>query len=108
MVINKPAGLTVHPGAGNQDNTLVNALLFTHKDRLSAVSGEFRPGIVHRLDKDTSGLMLVAKNDFTHQILSQKLKDREIKRTYLTFKDVLKDFSKIEIEYNYSMYCCRD
>jgi 23S rRNA pseudouridine1911/1915/1917 synthase len=85
LVINKPSGLTVHPGSGNQDNTLVNALLFTHKDRLSAVSGEFRPGIVHRLDKDTSGLMLVAKNDFTHQILSQKLKDREIKRTYLTF-----------------------
>lgn len=85
LVINKPAGLTVHPGTGNQDNTLVNALLFTHQDRLSGVSGEFRPGIVHRLDKDTSGLMLVAKNDLTHQILSQKLKDREIKRTYLTF-----------------------
>jgi 23S rRNA pseudouridine1911/1915/1917 synthase len=85
LVINKPAGLTVHPGTGNQDNTLVNALLFTHQNKLSSVSGEFRPGIVHRLDKDTSGLMLVAKNDFTHQILSQKLKDREIKRSYLTF-----------------------
>ncbi len=85
LVINKPPYLTVHPGAGNQDDTLVNALLFTHKDRLSAVSGEFRPGIVHRLDKDTSGLMLVAKNDFTHQILSQKLKDRDIKRVYLAF-----------------------
>ncbi|MES2961256.1 MAG: RluA family pseudouridine synthase [Pseudomonadota bacterium] len=85
LVINKPAGLTVHPGAGNQDDTLVNALLFTHQDRLSSVSGEFRPGIVHRLDKDTSGLMLVAKNDFTHQILSQKLKDRDIKRSYAAF-----------------------
>jgi len=85
LVINKPAGLTVHPGAGNQDDTLVNALLFTHKDRLSEVSGEFRPGIVHRLDKDTSGLMLVAKNDFTHQILSEKLRLREVKRTYLAF-----------------------
>jgi 23S rRNA pseudouridine1911/1915/1917 synthase len=85
LVINKPAGLTVHPGAGNQEDTLVNALLFTHQDKLSSISGEFRPGIVHRLDKDTSGLMLVAKNDFTHQILSQKLKDREIKRTYLAF-----------------------
>lgn len=85
LVINKPAGLTVHPGTGNQDDTLVNALLFTHKDRLSEINGEFRPGIVHRLDKDTSGLMLVAKNDFTHQILSQKLKDRDIKRTYLAF-----------------------
>ncbi len=85
LVINKPAGLTVHPGTGNQDNTLVNGLLFTHQDRLSSVSGEFRPGIVHRLDKDTSGLMLVAKNDFTHQVLSQKLRDRDIKRTYLAF-----------------------
>ena len=85
LVINKPAGLTVHPGAGNQTNTLVNALLFTHQGKLSEVSGEFRPGIVHRLDKDTSGLMLVAKNDFTHQILSEKLRLREIKRTYLTF-----------------------
>lgn len=85
LVINKPAGLTVHPGAGNQDDTLVNALLFTHQNKLSSINGEFRPGIVHRLDKDTSGLMLVAKNDFTHQILSQKLKDRDIKRTYLAF-----------------------
>ncbi len=85
LVINKPAGLTVHPGAGNSDDTLVNALLFTHQNKLSSINGEFRPGIVHRLDKDTSGLMLVAKNDFTHQILSQKLKDREIKRSYLAF-----------------------
>lgn len=85
LVINKPAGLTVHPGAGNHNDTLVNALLFTHKNKLSEINGEFRPGIVHRLDKDTSGLMLVAKNDFTHQILSQKLKDREVKRSYLAF-----------------------
>jgi len=85
LVINKPAGLTVHPGTGNQEDTLVNGLLFTHKDRLSEISGEFRPGIVHRLDKDTSGLMLVAKNDFTHQILSQKLRDRDLKRTYIAF-----------------------
>ena len=85
LVINKPAGLTVHPGTGNQDDTLVNALLFTHQNKLSSINGEFRPGIVHRLDKDTSGLMLVAKNDFTHQILSEKLKNREIKRTYLAF-----------------------
>lgn len=85
LVINKPAGLTVHPGSGNQDHTLANALLFTHQNKLSSINGEFRPGIVHRLDKDTSGLMLVAKNDFTHQVLSQKLKDRDIKRTYLAF-----------------------
>jgi 23S rRNA pseudouridine1911/1915/1917 synthase len=85
LVINKPSGLTVHPGTGNQDDTLVNALLFTHQNKLSSINGEFRPGIVHRLDKDTSGLMLVAKNDFTHQVLSQKLKDRDIKRAYLAF-----------------------
>lgn len=85
LVINKPAGLTVHPGAGNQTDTLVNALLFTHKNRLSSTGGEFRPGIVHRLDKETSGLMLVAKNDYTHQILGKNLQDREIKRNYLAF-----------------------
>jgi len=85
LVINKPAGLTVHPGAGNQDNTLVNALLFTHKNQLSEMGGEFRPGIVHRLDKDTSGLMLVAKNDFSHQILGKALQDRKIKRAYAAF-----------------------
>jgi len=85
LVINKPAGLTVHPGAGNQEDTLVNALLFTHNNKLSQISGEFRPGIVHRLDKNTSGLMIVAKNDFSHQILSQKLQQREVKRTYLAF-----------------------
>lgn len=85
IVINKPAGLTVHPGSGNKDNTLVNALLYTHAGKLSTISGEERPGIVHRLDKETSGLMLVAKNDFTHQILSQNLQDRTIKRSYLAF-----------------------
>ena len=85
LVINKPVGLTVHPGAGNQDNTLVNGLLFTHQNRLSSINGEFRPGIVHRLDKDTSGLMLVAKNDFTHNALSEALQLREIKRNYLAF-----------------------
>lgn len=85
LVINKPANLTVHPGAGNQDDTLVNALLYSHASQLSSLSGEERPGIVHRLDKDTSGLMLVAKNDFTHQILSQNLQDRQIKRRYLAF-----------------------
>jgi 23S rRNA pseudouridine1911/1915/1917 synthase len=85
LVINKPAGLTVHPGTGNQEDTLVNGLLFSHKNRLSSISGEFRPGIVHRLDKDTSGLMLVAKNDFTHQALSQKLRERDIKRSYYAF-----------------------
>lgn len=85
LVINKPAGLTVHPGSGNSDNTLVNGLLFTHQNKLSSINGEFRPGIVHRLDKDTTGLMIVAKNDFTHQALSEDLKNRDVKRSYLAF-----------------------
>ena len=85
LVINKPAGLTVHPGSGNADNTLVNGLLFTHAGKLSSINGEMRPGIVHRLDKDTSGLMLVAKNDFTHGILTDALKAHRIQRSYLAF-----------------------
>jgi 23S rRNA pseudouridine1911/1915/1917 synthase len=85
IVINKPDNLTVHPGSGNNENTLVNSLLFSHQNKLSTINGEFRPGIVHRLDKDTSGLMLVAKNDLTHQILSNMLKERIIKRSYLAF-----------------------
>lgn len=85
LVINKPHNLTVHPGAGNQEHTLVNALLFSHQGQLSSICGSDRPGIVHRLDKDTSGLMLVAKNDLTHQILSKNLQERLIKRSYLAF-----------------------
>ena len=83
LVINKPAGLTVHPGAGNHNQTLANALIHYSKDNLSTIAGEFRPGIVHRLDKDTSGLLVVAKNDKTHQCLSEALARREIKRHYL-------------------------
>lgn len=85
MVINKPHGLTVHPGIGNSSNTLVNGLIFNFQNQLSDISGEFRPGIVHRLDKDTSGLMLVAKNNFTHLALSQDLEQRTIDRRYLAF-----------------------
>ena len=83
LVINKPAGLTTHPGTGNQDNTLVNALLFKIGDRLSGINGVTRPGIVHRLDKDTSGLMVVAKNDVSHQSLAAQIESRELKRSYL-------------------------
>jgi 23S rRNA pseudouridine1911/1915/1917 synthase len=85
LVIDKPAGLTVHPGAGNQEDTLVNALLYSHRDNLSKINGNFRPGIIHRLDKNTSGLMLVAKNDLAHQILSNQIKERIVKRSYLAF-----------------------
>ncbi len=88
LVINKPAGLVVHPGAGNHDGTLVNALLHHCKDSLSGIGGVLRPGIVHRLDKDTSGLMVVAKHDKAHQGLSDQLKDRSLSRIYaaLVFK----------------------
>jgi 23S rRNA pseudouridine1911/1915/1917 synthase len=83
IVLVKPAGMVVHPAHGHADGTLVNALLF-HAASLSGIGGVARPGILHRLDKDTSGLMIVAKNDFAHQKLSEELKKREIKRTYLT------------------------
>jgi 23S rRNA pseudouridine1911/1915/1917 synthase len=82
LVINKPVGLVVHPGAGNHDGTLVNALLHHCGESLSGIGGVIRPGIVHRLDKDTTGLMVVAKNDFTHQGLSAQLADRSLSRVY--------------------------
>ena len=82
LVINKPKGLVVHPAAGHQDDTLVNGLLFSHADRLSGINGELRPGIVHRIDKDTSGLLAVAKNDFAHTVLASQLKDHSMARTY--------------------------
>lgn len=82
LVLNKPAGLVVHPAAGHAEGTLVNALLHHCADSLSGIGGVKRPGIVHRLDKDTSGLMLVAKNDFAHAGLSAQLADRTMSRTY--------------------------
>lgn len=82
LVIDKPAGMVVHPAAGNHDGTLVNALLHHCGDSLSGIGGVRRPGIVHRLDKDTSGLMVVAKNDRAHQALSAQFADRSLSRTY--------------------------
>ena len=82
IVVNKPRGLVVHPAPGHPDGTLVNALLFHCGDSLSGVGGEKRPGIVHRIDKDTSGLLIAAKNDFAHRALSEQLKDRSLSRTY--------------------------
>ncbi len=82
LVIDKPAGLVVHPGAGNHDGTLVNALLAYCGDRLSGIGGVRRPGIVHRLDKDTSGLMVVAKTDRAHRALAAQLESRSLKRVY--------------------------
>ena len=83
MVINKPAGLVVHPGAGNFDNTLVNALINYDKKNLSSINDELRPGIVHRLDKDTSGVIIVAKNNFAHTHLSKQFNEHSIDRKYI-------------------------
>ena len=82
VVINKPKGLVVHPAAGHQDDTLVNGLLYAMGDDLSGINGELRPGIVHRIDKDTSGLLAVAKNDLAHTVLASQLKDHTMARTY--------------------------
>ena len=82
LVLNKPKGLVVHPAAGHQDDTLVNGLLYAMGDSLSGINGELRPGIVHRIDKDTSGLLAVAKNDLAHAVLASHLKDHSMARTY--------------------------
>ena len=82
LVINKPKGLVVHPAAGHSDDTLVNGLLYALGDDLSGINGELRPGIVHRIDKDTSGLLAVAKNDYAHTLLASQLKDHTMARTY--------------------------
>src|SRR5512135_82685 len=81
IVVNKPAGMVVHPGAGNYSGTLVNALLGHCRD-LSGVGGEIRPGIVHRIDKDTTGLLVAAKNDRAHQSLADQFKRHSIRRVY--------------------------
>tara|TARA_B110000003_G_C16536007_1_gene490769 strand:- start:39 stop:1022 length:984 start_codon:yes stop_codon:yes gene_type:complete len=82
ILINKSPGVVVHPGAGNYENTLVNGLLFYCKNNLSNVGGKLRPGIVHRIDKDTSGVIVIAKNDFSHANLAKQFSDHSIKRTY--------------------------
>ena len=82
IVVNKPQGMVVHPAAGNENGTLVNALLYHCGDSLSGVGGVARPGIVHRIDKDTSGLLVVAKNDFAHNALSEQLKTHTVSRVY--------------------------
>ncbi|HJJ06390.1 MAG TPA: RluA family pseudouridine synthase [Clostridiaceae bacterium] len=83
IVVNKPKGLVVHPAVGNPDGTLVNAIMNICKDSLSGIGGEVRPGIVHRLDKDTTGLLIVAKNDKAHIKLSEQIKNREVKKIYI-------------------------
>lgn len=82
LVVNKPKGMVVHPAAGNYEGTLVNALLYHCKDSLSGINGVIRPGIVHRIDKDTSGLLLVAKNDASHLDLARQIKEHSFHRVY--------------------------
>ena len=92
IVVNKPKGMVVHPANGNPDGTLVNAVMNICKDSLSGIGGEIRPGIVHRLDKDTSGLLIVAKNDKAHINLSEQIKNREITKKYIALvRGVIKE-----------------
>ena len=83
LIINKPKGMVVHPGAGNYENTLANALVYKYKNKLSNINGELRPGIVHRIDKETSGLLVIAKNNLSHSKLGKQFSDHSIKRKYL-------------------------
>ena len=83
IVVNKPKGMVVHPANGNPDGTLVNAIMAICKGTLSGIGGEIRPGIVHRIDKDTSGLLIVAKNDNAHVKMSEQIKNHEVKKTYI-------------------------
>lgn len=92
IVVNKPKGMVVHPANGNPDGTLVNAIMSICKDSLSGIGGEIRPGIVHRLDKDTSGILIVAKNDKAHINLSQQIKEHKVKKTYIALvKGIVKE-----------------
>ena len=92
LVINKEKGIVVHPGNGNPDGTLANAVMAKCKGSLSGIGGKIRPGIVHRIDKDTSGLIIVAKNDTAHIALSKQIQDREVKKTYIALvRGVIKE-----------------
>jgi 23S rRNA pseudouridine1911/1915/1917 synthase len=82
LIINKPKGMVVHPGAGNYQNTLVNALIYNYKNNLSDINGNSRPGIVHRIDKETSGLLVIAKNNLSHSNLGKQFSEHTIKRKY--------------------------
>ena len=99
IVVNKPKGMVVHPANGNPDGTLVNAIMNICKDSLSGIGGEIRPGIVHRIDKDTSGLLIVAKNDKAHINLSEQIKNREITKKYVALvRGIIKEnFATIDM-----------
>ncbi len=98
LVVNKPKGMVVHPAAGNYTGTLVNALLYHCGDSLSGINGVMRPGIVHRIDKNTSGLLMVAKNDFAHNKLSEQIASHTFKREYLAvvYGNLKDDFGEID------------
>lgn len=92
LVVNKQKGLVVHPGNGNLNGTLVNAIMAHCKESLSGIGGEIRPGIVHRIDKDTSGLLIIAKNDKSHINVSEQIKNHEVKKTYIALvRGVIKE-----------------
>ncbi|MDF2379006.1 MAG: RluA family pseudouridine synthase [Candidatus Gracilibacteria bacterium] len=98
LVVNKPPGMLTHPSAHERDDTLVNALLFHCGDRLSGIGGELRPGIVHRLDKDTSGILVVAKHDESHRDLAQQIQNREVEKFYLTLVNGLMENNHATID----------
>lgn len=99
LIVNKKKGMVVHPANGNYTGTLVNALMYSHKDKLSGINGSIRPGIVHRIDKDTSGILVVAKNDVTHKKLSEIFKVHDIRREYIALvKGIIKE-EKIDLNY---------
>ena len=92
IIVNKPKGMVVHPANGNYEGTLVNALMYSHEGKLSGINGKIRPGIVHRIDKDTSGILVVAKNDKAHKKLSDVFKEHDIKREYIALvKGIVKE-----------------
>ncbi len=98
IVINKPKGMVVHPANGNYTGTMVNSLMYSHKENLSSINGVIRPGIVHRIDKDTSGILVVAKNDNAHKNLSDQFKVHSITRKYIALvKGIVKE-DKIDID----------
>lgn len=98
IVVNKPKGMVVHPGNGNYEGTMVNALMYSHKNELSAINGTIRPGIVHRIDKDTSGILVVAKNDKAHKILASDFKVHNITRKYIAVVKGVLDKDNIKID----------
>lgn len=97
LIVDKPKGMVVHPGNGNFDGTMVNSLMYSHANNLSGINGVLRPGIVHRIDKDTSGLLVVAKNDLSHKTLTDKFKVHDITRVYIALVDGIVEKDKLKI-----------